>query len=137
MHVLTFFLFISYCFSQIKDPETGELATLKFDEKSKSYYLFGLDRMTLVNKSSIQGKFIAASDSLVFFKSELDGGKIIEQEVILIENLVLETGVKVVRNNVMNKNFITIEKENTIKKHSKIKKLLSKINIFKHIKFIY
>ena len=93
--------------------------------------------MTLVNKSTIQGKFIAASDSLVFFKSELDGGKIIEQEVILIENLVLETGVKVVRNNVMNKNFITIEKENTIKKHSKIKKLLSKINIFKHIKFIY
>ena len=74
---------------------------------------------------------------MVFFKSELDGGKIIEQEVILIENLVLETGVKVVRNNVMNKNFITIEKENTIKKHSKIKKLLSKINIFKHIKFIY
>ena len=36
MHVLTFFLFISYCFSQIKDPETGKLATLKFDEKSKS-----------------------------------------------------------------------------------------------------
>ena len=63
MHVLTFFLFISYCFSQIKDPETGELATLKFDEKSKSYYLFGLDKMTLVNKSTIQGKFIAASDS--------------------------------------------------------------------------
>ena len=137
MHVLTFFLFISYCFSQIKDPETGELATLKFDEKSKSYYLFGLDKMTLVNKSSIQGKFIAASDSLVFFKSELNGGEIMEQEIILIENLVLETGVEVVRNNVINKNYITIEKENTIKKHSKIKKLLARINIFKHIKFIY
>tara|TARA_Y100001980_G_C14528840_1_gene304573 strand:- start:156 stop:569 length:414 start_codon:yes stop_codon:yes gene_type:complete len=137
MNALTFFLLISYCFAQIKDPETGELATLKFDEKSKSYYLFGIDKMTLVNKSSFQGKFIAASDSLVFFKSELNGGEIIEQDIISIENLVLETGVKVVRNNVMNVNYITIEKENAIKKHSKIKKLLAKINIFKHIKFIY
>ena len=137
MNALTFFLLISYCFAQIKDPETGELATLKFDEKSKSYYLFGIDKMTLVNKSSFQGKFIAASDSLVFFKSELNGGEIIEQDIISIENLVLETGVKVVRNNVMNIDYITIEKEIAIKKHSKIKKLLAKINIFKHIKFIY
>ena len=55
MNALTFFLLISYCFAQIKDPDTGELATLKFDEKSKSYYLFGIDKMTLVNKSSFPG----------------------------------------------------------------------------------
>ena len=98
MHALTLFLLMVNCFAQIRDPETGELASLKFDEKSGSYYLFGLDKMVLLNNRSYQGKFMAASDSLVFFKSESEGGKILEQEIALIDYLVLQTGANVVKN---------------------------------------
>ena len=137
MHVLTLFLLIAHCFAQIRDPETGELASLKFDEESGSYYLFGLDKMVLLNNKSYQGKFIAASDSLVFFKSESEGGKILEQEIALIDHLVLQTGAKVVKDNVLNENYVTIEKQRIAKKESRIKKIFSFINPFKHIKFIY
>ena len=137
MHVLTLFLLIVHCFAQIRDPETGELASLKFDEESGSYYLFGLDKMVLLNNKSYQGKFMAASDSLVFFKSELEGGKILEQEVALIDHLVLQTGVMVVKDNVLNENYVTIKKQKIAKKESAIKKIFSYINPFKHIKFIY
>ena len=137
MHVLTLFLLIVNCFAQIRDPETGELASLKFDEKSGSYYLFGLDKMVLLNNRSYQGKFMAASDSLVFFKSESEGGKILEQEIALIDHLVLQTGAQVVKDNVLNENYVTIKKEKIIKKESTIKKIFSYINPFKYIKFIY
>ncbi len=137
MHYLSFFFLIVISFGQVKDPETGELVTLKYDENSGSYYLFGLDKMELLDNNFFQGKFIAASDSLVFFKTELDGGKILEQEIVSIKNLVLETGLRVIHNNIMNKNYITIEKEKIIVKESKIKKILSVLNIFKYVKFIY
>ena len=137
MHVLTLLLLIVHCFAQIRDPETGDLASLKFDEESGSYYLFGLDSMVLLNNKSYRGKFMAASDSLVFFKSELDGGKILEQEIALIDHLVLQTGTKVVKDNVLNENYVTIKNERVVKKESRIKKIFSFINPFKHIKFIY
>ena len=137
MHVLTLLLLIVHCLAQIRDPETGELASLKFDEKSGLYYLFGLDKMVLFNNSSYQGKFMAASDSLVFFKSESEGGKILEQEIALIDRLVLQTGAKVVKDNVLNENYVTIKKQKIVVKESTIKKIFSYINPFKHIKFIY
>ena len=137
MHVLTLFLLLVHCFAQIRDPETGDLASLKFDEGSGSYYLFGLDSMVLLNSKSYQGKFMAASDSVVFFKSELEGGKILEQEIALIDRLVLQTGANVIKDNVLNENYLTIKKQNIVKKESRIKRIFSFINPFKHIKFIY
>ena len=93
--------------------------------------------MELLNKNVFQGKFIGASDSLVFFKTELNGGKILEQEIGSIKNLVLESGSNVVKNNIFNNKYRTIEKPNLIVKESKIKQILSFINVFKFIKFIY
>ena len=99
--------------------------------------MFGLDKMELLDNNLFQGKFMGASDSLVFFKTELDGGKILEQEIASIKNLVLESGSHVIDNNVFNKKYITIEKPKIIVKESKIKQILSFINIFKFIKIIY
>ena len=137
MHFFIFFFLVTLSFGQVKDPETGELVNLKYDKKSGSYYLFGLDKMELVDNNVFKGKFIGASDSLVFFKTELDGGKILEQNLSSIKNLVLESGSNVIKNNTFNKKYITIEKPNTIVKESKIKRILSAINIFKFIKIIY
>ena len=137
MHYLIFFFLVFFSFGQVKDPETGELVNLKYDKKSGSYYLFGLDKMELVDNNVFKGKFIGASDSLVFFKTELDGGKILEQNLSSIKNLVLESGSNVIKNNTFNKKYITIEKPNIIVKESKIKRILSAINIFKFIKIIY
>ena len=137
MHYFIFFFLVIFSFGQVKDPETGELVNLKYDKKSGSYYLFGLDKMELVDNNVFKGKFIGASDSLVFFKTELDGGKILEQNLSSIKNLVLESGSNVIKNNTFNKKYITIEKPNTIVKESKIKRILSAINIFKFIKIIY
>ena len=137
MHYFIFFFLVILSFGQVKDPETGELVNLKYDKKSGSYYLFGLDKMELVDNKVFKGKFIGASDSLVFFKTELDGGKILEQNLSSIKNLVLESGSNVIKNNTFNKKYITIEKPNTIVKESKIKRILSAINIFKFIKIIY
>ena len=137
MHALTIFLLIAHSFAQIVDPETGELASLKFDKDSGLYYVFGLDKMELLNKKTYQGKFMAASDSLVLFKSESEGGKILEQPVVSINHLVLKTGLKVINNNILNENFITIKKQKIVKKESIIKKIFSYVNFFKHIKIIY
>ena len=137
LHYFIFFFLIIFSFGQVKDPETGELVNLKYDKKSGSYYLFGLDKMELVDNNVFKGKFIGASDSLVFFKTELDGGKILEQNLSSIKSLVLESGSNVIKNNTFNKKYITIEKPNTIVKESKIKRILSAINIFKFIKIIY
>ena len=137
LHYFIFFFLIIFSFGQVKDPETGELVNLKYDKKSGSYYLFGLDKMELVDNNVFKGKFIGASDSLVLFKTELDGGKILEQNLSSIKNLVLESGSNVIKNNTFNKKYITIEKPNTIVKESKIKRILSAINIFKFIKIIY
>ena len=137
MHFLAFFFLIIISFGQVKDPETGELVNLKYDEKSGSYFLFGLDKMELLDNKLLQGKFIAASDSLVFFKTELNGGKILEQDVVLIKNLVLATGSYVIKNNIINTKYITIKKPKLVVKESKIKKILSFINIFKFVQFIY
>ena len=132
-----FFFLVILSFGQVKDPETGELVNLKYDKKSGSYYLFGLDKMELLDNNVFQGKFMGASDSLVFFKTELDGGMILEQEITSIKNLVLESGSNVIKNNIFNKNYITIQKPKRIVKESKIKKILSFFNIFKFIKIIY
>jgi len=137
MHFFIFFFLIILSFGQVKDPETGELVNLKYDKKSGSYYLFGLDKMELLDNNVFQGKFMGASDSLVFFKTELDGGMILEQEITSIKNLVLESGSNVIKNNIFNKNYITIQKPKRIVKESKIKQILSFINIFKFIKIIY
>ena len=138
IHNLIFFLLVVFCFCQVKDPETGELVNLKYDKKSGSYYLFGLDKMELLDNNLFQGKFMGASDSLVFFKTELDGGKILEQEIASIKSLVLEPGSQhVINNNIFNKSYITIQKPKRIVKESKIKQILSFINIFKFIKIIY
>ena len=137
MHYFIFFFLVILSFGQVKDPETGELVNLKYDKKSGSYYLFGLDKMELLDDKVFKGKFMGASDSLVFFKTELDGGKILEQEIALIKNLVLESGSDVIDNNIFNKNYITIQKPKQIVKKSKIKQILSYINIFKFIKIIY
>ena len=137
IHYFNFFFLVVFCFCQVKDPETGELVNLKYDKKSGSYYLFGLDKMELLDNNLFQGKFMGASDSLVFFKTELDGGKILEQEIASIKNLVLESGSHVIVNNIFNKNYITIQKPKRIVKESKIKQILSFINIFKFIKIIY
>ena len=137
MRYLVFFFLIVISFGQVTDPENGELVNLKYDKKSGAYYLFGLDKMELLDNNLFQGKFIAASDSLVFFKTELDGGKIVEQEISSIKNLVLEKGSRVINNNIMDKKYISIEKPALIVKESKIKKFLSFINIFKFIKLIY
>ena len=137
IHYCIFFFLVVILFSQVKDPETGELVNLKYDKKSGSYYLFGFDKMELLDNNVFQGKFMGASDSLVFFKTELDGGKILEQEIVSIKNLVLESGSHVIDNNIFNKNYITIKKPNVILKESKIKQILSFINIFKFIKIIY
>ena len=136
-HFFMFFFLVILSFGQVKDPETGELVNLKYDKKSGSYYLFGLDKMELVDNKVFKGKFIGASDSLVLFKTELDGGKILEQNLSSIKNLVLESGSNVIKNNTFNKKYITIEKPNIIVKESKIKRILSAINIFKFIKIIY
>ena len=137
IHYCIFFFLVVIPFTQVKDPETGELVNLKYDKKSGSYYLFGFDKMELLDNNVFQGKFMGASDSLVFFKTELDGGKILEQEIVSIKNLVLESGSHVIDNNIFNKNYITIKKPNVILKESKIKQILSFINIFKFIKIIY
>tara|TARA_Y100000996_G_scaffold394080_1_gene358117 strand:- start:668 stop:1093 length:426 start_codon:yes stop_codon:yes gene_type:complete len=137
MHHFIFFFLVIFSFGQVKDPETGELVNLKYDKKSGSYYLFGLDKMELLDNNLFQGQFMGASDSLVLFKTELDGGKILEQEIESIKNLVLESGSHVINNNIFNKNYITIKKPKIIVKESKIKQILSFINIFKFIKIIY
>ena len=137
IHYFNFFFLVVFCFGQVKDPETGELVNLKYDKKSRSYYLFGLDKMELLDKNLFQGKFMGASDSLVFFKTELDGGKILEQEIASIKSLVLESGSDVIDNNIFNKNYITIQNPKRIVKESIIKQILSFINIFKFIKIIY
>ena len=137
MHYFIFFCLVILSFGQVKDPETGELVDLKYDKKSSSYYLFGLDKMELLDNNLFQGKFMGASDSLVFFKTELDGGKVLEQEIASIKNLVLESGSDVIHNNIFNKNYITIKKSRLIVKESKIKNFFSFINIFKFIKIIY
>ena len=138
MHYFIFFFLVILSFGQVKDPETGELVNLKYDKKSRSYYLFGLDKMELLDNKVFKGKFMGASDSLVFFKTELDGGKILDQEIASIKNLVLESGLHVIDNNVFKKKYITIEKKpKIIVKESKIKQILSFINIFKFIKIIY
>ena len=137
MHYFIFFFLVILSFGQVKDPETGELVNLKYDKKSGSYYLFGLDKMELLDDKVFKGKFMGASDSFVFFKTELDGGKILEQEIASIKNLVLESGSDVIDNNIFNKNYITIQKPKQIVKKSKIKQILSYINIFKFIKIIY
>ena len=137
IHHFIFFFLVILSSGQVKDPETGELVNLKYDKKSGSYYLFGLDKMELLDNNVFQGKFMGASDSLVFFKTELDGGKILEQNLSSIKNLVLETGSNVIKNNTFNKKYITIEKPNIIVKESNIKRILSAINIFKFIKIIY
>ena len=137
MHFFIFFFLVILSFGQVKDPETGELVNLKYDKKSGSYYLFGLDKMELLDNNLFQGQFMGASDSLVLFKTELDGGKILEQEIESIKNLVLESGSHVINNNIFNKNYITIKKPQIIVKESKIKQILSFINIFKFIKIIY
>ena len=137
LHYFIFFFLIIFSFGQVKDPETGELVNLKYDKKSGSYYLFGLDKMELLDNNLFQGKFMGASDSLVFFKTEFDGGKVLEQEIASIKNLVLESGLHVIDNNVFKKKYITIEKPKIIVKESKIKQILSFINIFKFIKIIY
>ena len=135
-HFIFFFLVI-LSFGQVKDPETGELVNLKYDKKSGSYFLFGLDKMELLDNNVFQGKFMSASDSLVLFKAELDGGKILEQEIASIKNLVLESGSHVIKSNVFKKKYITIEKSKLIVKESKFKQILSFINIFRFIKIIY
>ena len=137
IHYSIFFFLVVISSSQVKDPKTGELVNLKYDKKSGSYYLFGLDKMELLDNNVFQGKFMGASDSLVLFKTELDGGKILEQDLALIKNLVLESGSNVIENNIFNKKYISIEKPNLIVKESKIKQILSFINIFKFIKIIY
>ena len=137
MHFFIFFFLVILSFGQVKDPETGELVNLKYDKKSGSYYLFGLDKMELLDNKFFQGQFMGASDSLVLFKTELDGGKILEQEIASIKNLILESGLYVIDNNVFKKKYITIEKPKIIVKESKIKQILSFINIFKFIKIIY
>ena len=137
INYFNFFFLVVFCFGQVIDPETGELVNLKYDKKSGSYYLFGLDKMELLDDKVFKGKFMGASDSFVFFKTELDGGKILEQEIALIKNLVLESGSDVIDNNIFNKNYITIQKPKQIVKKSKIKQILSYINIFKFIKIIY
>ena len=137
MHYFIFFFLVILSFGQVKDPETGELVNLKYDKKSRSYYLFGLDKMELLDNNVFKGKFMGASDSLVLFKTELDGGKILDQEIASIKNLVLESGSHVIFNNIFNKNYITIQKPKRIVKESKIKQILSFINIFKFIKIIY
>ena len=137
IYYFIFFFLIVISFGQVKDPETTELVKLKYDKKSGSYYLFGLDKMELLDNNVHQGKFIGASDSLVFFKTELDGGKILEQDLSSIKNLVLESGSNVIKNNIFNTDYITIEKPNTILKKSKFEQFLSAINIFKFIKIIY
>tara|TARA_B100000035_G_scaffold15063_1_gene12285 strand:- start:106 stop:531 length:426 start_codon:yes stop_codon:yes gene_type:complete len=137
MHYFIFFFLVILSFGQVKDPETGELVKLKYDKKSGSYYLFGLDKMELLDNNVFKGKFMGASDSLVLFKTELDGGKILEQEIASIKNLVLESGSHVIESNVFKKKYITIEKSKLIIKESKIKQILSFINIFKFIKIIY
>ena len=135
-HFIFFFLVI-LSFGQVKDPETGELVNLKYDKKSGSYFLFGLDKMELLDNNVFQGKFMGASDSLVLFKTELDGGKILEQEIASIKNLVLESGSHVIESNVFKKEYITIEKSKLIVKESKFKQIISFINIFRFIKIIY
>ena len=65
-YFLFFFLF-TISIGQVTDPETGELVNLKYDENSGSYYLFGVDKMELLNNNVFQGKFISASDSLGVF----------------------------------------------------------------------
>ena len=137
MYHFMFFFLVILSFGQVKDPETGELINLKYDKKSRSYFLFGLDKMELLDNNVFKGKFMGASDSLVLFKSELDGGKILEQDIASIKNLVLESGSHVIENNVFKKKYITIEKSKLIVKESKIKQVLSFINIFKSIKIIY
>ena len=137
MHYFIFFFLAIFSFGQVKDPETGELVNLQYDKKSGSYFLFGLDKMELLDNNVFQGKFMGASDSLVIFKTELDGGKILEQEIASIKNLVLESGSNVIKNNIFNKNYITIQKPKRIVKESKIKQIFSFINIFKFIKIIY
>ena len=114
LHHFIFFFLVILSFGQVKDPETGELVNLKYDKKSRSYYLFCLDKMELLDNNLFQGKFMGASDSLVFFKTELDGGKILEQNLSSIKNLVLESGSNVIKNNTFNKKYITIEKPNII-----------------------
>ena len=111
MHFFMFFFLVILSFGQVKDPETGEIVNLKYDKKSGSYYLFGLDKMELVDNNVFKGKFIGASDSLVFLKTELDGGKILEQNLSSIKNLVLESGSNVIKNNTFNKNILQLKNQ--------------------------
>ena len=54
MHFFIFFFLVILSFGQVKDPETGELVNLKYDKKSGSYYLFGLDKMELLDNNVFQ-----------------------------------------------------------------------------------
>ena len=53
IHYFIFFFLIVISSSQVKDPKTGELVNLKYDKKSGSYYLFGLDKMELLDNNEI------------------------------------------------------------------------------------
>ena len=131
---LLFSFIVSISFGQVRDPITGELATVKYDEKSGKYFLFGLDKMELNNGQSFVGKFIEASDSLVFFKSEFDGGKLLEENLASIEKLTLKNGIQIVKDNIINKDYITIVKQPKVQKKSILDRLIS---ILPKIKFIY
>jgi len=129
--LLTLGLLNSISFGQVRDPETDELVTLKYDEKTGKYYLFGLDKMDLINGKSFLGKFIEASDSLVFFKTEFDGGQILEQEITSIEKLILKRGKQIVNDKIIDKNYITVIKQPKVQKKTKMEKFISIIKLLK------
>ena len=90
--------------------------------------------MELLDNKIFQGQFMGASDSLVLFKTELDGGKILTGNRI---NQKFSIRIRLICycNNVFKKIHYN-RKTKIIVKESKIKQILSFINIFKFIKII-
>ena len=104
------FLFFSVLYCQIRNPDTGELAELKYHKQSGQYFLFGLDMIELTDGEIHKGKFISMSDSIVVFKTDAGGGMLLEKEIQSIKNIILENSLKVIDNYKIDKKYITVKK---------------------------
>ena len=92
---------------QIIDPETGKTAELQYNPKTGEYYLFGLDKLKLVDGKLYTGKFIRRTNNLVYFKIVENGGSILEIEIQKISRIISENGKAIIDD-------LIIEKANII-----------------------
>ena len=95
---------------QIIDPETGKTAELQYNPKTGEYYLFGLDKLKLVDGKLYTGKFIRRTNNLVYFKIVENGGSILEIEIQKISRIISENGKAIIDDLIIEKANINSNK---------------------------